>query len=84
LAPPRQGFHYPVWQVGRKDRLGETYGGVLVPMTEYAVREASYRDDLDHVDHPDAELIANAPADLAWAVEEIGRLRLQLAQRGEA
>lgn len=47
----------------------------IEPSNKWAVRERPYRTDVERVDHPDAELIAHAPEDIAALIAEVERLR---------
>jgi hypothetical protein len=67
LAPERAGFHWTSFRVNA--------GGLLESIRKFAVREVPYRDDVIDVVHPDAELIANAPADIEFLLGEIDQLR---------
>lgn len=49
--------------------------GVIKPINDFAVPEVDYRNDVDRIDHPDAQAIAHAPDDVAWLVAEVRRLR---------
>lgn len=51
----------------------------MKPVTDFVVREREYRGDVDHLDHPDAELIANAPADIEFLLGEVERLTVESA-----
>lgn len=67
LAPERSGFHWTAFKVSVK--------GLLYSIREFAVLEVPYRQDIVGVVHPDAELIANAPADIAYLLGEVDRWR---------
>jgi hypothetical protein len=59
----------PVFQ--RHDADGN---GTMVSAVDLVQYEVPYRKDVSGINNPDADLIANAPADLTWAVAEIERL----------
>ena len=45
-------------------------------LAEFAVPRMAHHPDFDmDIDHPDAQAIAHAPADIAWLVQECERLR---------
>jgi len=54
------------------------WNGVQESAEDIAVREVPYRGDIVELDNPNAKLIANAPADIAWLLEERERLIAEL------
>lgn len=53
--------------------------GLMKPAAEHAIREQPYRGDIARLDHPDAEFIAHARADIPALLAEIDRLTAELA-----
>src|SRR5215471_12307291 len=51
------------------------WDGRPVKAGECAVRQVPYQGDLVRLEHPDAELIANAPADLEYLLAAVEHLR---------
>lgn len=49
-------------------------GPTMMDARTFAVREADYRPDIARIDHPDAEFIANARADVDALLSEVARL----------
>lgn len=54
--------------------------GFVSPANKWAVNERTYRTDIARVEHPDAELVANAPTDIAALVAEVERLRSAVSE----
>jgi hypothetical protein len=51
----------------------------IEPSNKWAVRERPYRNDVERVDHPDAEFVAHAREDIPALIAEVERLRALLA-----
>lgn len=59
------------WQGGRAS--SELHG--MVKTKDLAIKERDYRDDLERIDHPDAELIAHSRQDIEDLLDTIDALR---------